>query len=414
MQRVLSDPNATDCSPEFLERMAHGRMLVADNTDEIDLLAQRYEFTRNDPSRFALTLVTSLGCNSTAPTASRRSIRRSCTTMSSPRCSPRSTNNSPGSRASMPRGSAASPSSARSRYSSCPTRSTRGAPRLASSTRRASSTNGYLLDEEMAAQLRDRVVVSAQVCLDGPPDIHDRMRPLQNGGETFWRIVRNLQVAVDYLPITIRMNVDTVNIRRTKELFEILAEQGLSGRLTAYQVRSWASTTAAVRPRSRTSPPASRTPSSRRPSSSSTSSPASTASVDRSCRALQARRAPPFARNELVVGSEGELYKCWDSVGNQREVIGSIFDHANPNTRLRKWLVYDPFTDAECRGCIALTGVHGRMRPSRDGPHPAREPLLDLPPHVPRAGQHLRRARRDQRNTVAVGPQPLARAMDTR
>src|SRR5947208_9489530 len=49
------------------ERMAHGRMLVADNTDEIDLLAQRYEFTRHDPTRFALTIVTSLGCNFDCP-----------------------------------------------------------------------------------------------------------------------------------------------------------------------------------------------------------------------------------------------------------------------------------------------------------------------------------------------------------
>jgi uncharacterized protein len=58
--------------------------------------------------------------------------------------------------------------------------------------------------------------------------------------------------------------------------------------------------------------------------------------------------------NELVVGSKGELYKCWDSVGNDREVIGHIRDYRNTNGRLAKWLRYDPFADAECRSCIAL------------------------------------------------------------
>ena len=56
----------------------------------------------------------------------------------------------------------------------------------------------------------------------------------------------------------------------------------------------------------------------------------------------------------MVVGSEGELYKCWDSVGNRREVIGHITDYKNTNGRLQKWLKYDPFADEDCRSCIAL------------------------------------------------------------
>src|SRR6202042_2514806 len=58
--------------------------------------------------------------------------------------------------------------------------------------------------------------------------------------------------------------------------------------------------------------------------------------------------------NELVVGSAGELYKCWNSVGDPMEVIGTIRDYANPNGRLQKWLKYDPFENSECRTCIAL------------------------------------------------------------
>jgi uncharacterized protein len=54
------------------------------------------------------------------------------------------------------------------------------------------------------------------------------------------------------------------------------------------------------------------------------------------------------------VGSEGELYKCWDSVGNRMEVVGEIRDYKNTNGRMQKWLKYDPFADPECRRGIAL------------------------------------------------------------
>ena len=63
--------------------------------------------------------------------------------------------------------------------------------------------------------------------------------------------------------------------------------------------------------------------------------------------------------NELVVGARGELYKCWDSVGNKREVIGHLRSWRDPNDRALKWLRYDPFTDEGCRACIALPTCMG-------------------------------------------------------
>ena len=59
------------------------------------------------------------------------------------------------------------------------------------------------------------------------------------------------------------------------------------------------------------------------------------------------------------MGARGELYKCWDSVGNQREVIGHLRSWRDPNDRVLKWLRYDPFTDEGCRACIALPTCMG-------------------------------------------------------
>jgi uncharacterized protein len=42
------------------------------------------------------------------------------------------------------------------------------------------------------------------------------------------------------------------------------------------------------------------------------------------------------------------------TVEDRLEVIGHIRDYRNPNGRQQKWLKYNPFTDVECRSCIAL------------------------------------------------------------
>jgi uncharacterized protein len=115
---------------------------------------------------------------------------------------------------------------------------------------------------------------------------------------------------------------------------------------------------------------------------------------------------------ELVVGSGGELYKCWESVGNPREQIGTIWDYADELGRLQRWLNYDPFSDPECRGCIALPVCMGGcahhamdllQRENRCDPfrHTYREQIVAFVETAP------------GRDTV-VGPQELARPMDRR
>jgi uncharacterized protein len=276
------------------------------------------------------------------------------------------------------------------------------------------STNGYLLDEETCAQLRDRKVSNVQVGLDGPPEIHDRMRPLSNGQGTFWRIVKNLHHAVEYLPVTVRMNVDTQNIAHAEELFQLLKAEGLSGKLGVYPGQIVGVDDNALAPSASYQPPCFANP--------------DFARVELEFDEMAARYgfgAPTLPRptgapctavrkNELVVGSEGELYKCWDSVGNKLEVIGTIFDYENQNGRMHKWLKYDPFSDTECRSCIALPvcmggcAHHGMDLIQHENRcstfrHTYREQIVAF---VERAG--------GRREPVSVVPAGLVRRMDTR
>lgn len=95
-------------------------------------------------------------------------------------------------------------------------------------------TNGYLLDEETCETLRRVKVRHAQVSLDGPPHIHDRMRPLRNGGPTFSRILENLHHAVGKFDVTIRINADRLNIAAAEDLLRILRDEGFAGKLSVY------------------------------------------------------------------------------------------------------------------------------------------------------------------------------------
>jgi uncharacterized protein len=118
--------------------------------------------------------------------------------------------------------------------------------------------------------------------------------------------------------------------------------------------------------------------------------------------------------NEVVVGSEGELYKCWDSVGNRHDVIGTIFDYANQNGRMRRWLDYDPFSDQECTSCVALPvcmggcAHHGMDMLQHENRcstfrHTYREQVLRYAEHAETGGV-----------PVSIAPRGLARDMDRR
>jgi uncharacterized protein len=344
----------TACSPDLLARLAQGIMVIPDDTDEVAFLRRRYASSRYDTSQFGLTIVTSLGCNFDCPY---------CFEAKHPSIMDESVQELvlQAFEDQLPQ------------ISSFRVNWYGGEPLVGKKPLLALSdlfidrcnhsgvtysahitTNGYLLDEQTSVELRDRKVESVQVCLDGPPQLHDKMRPLVSGKGTFWQIIKNLHEAVNYLKISIRVNVNKENFVHVEELLQILASEGFANKLTVYAAQIVGvnngplSPSAAYKGCCFTNPDfalaeleffalATRY---------GFAQPSLPVAVGTPCTAVRS--------NELVVGSKGELYKCWESVGNRLEVIGHIRDYQNPSSRLQKWLKYDPFADAECKSCIAL------------------------------------------------------------
>jgi uncharacterized protein len=220
-------------------------------------------------------------------------------------------------------------------------------------------TNGYLLTPEVARRLKVLEVRRAQITLDGPAETHNRMRPLRNGRGTFDVVLENVVACADLLPISVRVNLDASNAGEYLQLLDLLVERGLAGRVTvnpgqivAYPDQAGAPSET-YRPHCFTMP--------------------EFAEVEREFLAAAYQRGlakpklpKPIASpctavriNELVVGARGELYKCYDNVGDPREVIGHLRSWQDPNDRVLKWLRYDPFADEGCRSCIALPTCMG-------------------------------------------------------
>jgi len=96
-------------------------------------------------------------------------------------------------------------------------------------------TNGYLMDNNVIRLFKDVLnIKGVQVTIDGPPDIHNKYRPLVGGGKSFDRVFKNMKNLVesdlaeelDY--INLRINYDENSYRRVGELLDLFPERGRS------------------------------------------------------------------------------------------------------------------------------------------------------------------------------------------
>lgn len=210
-------------------------------------------------------------------------------------------------------------------------------------------TNGYLLTPEIARKLDELKIDNIQITIDGPPDIHNARRKLQNGKDTFFVILQNIKEALEIaknLQITIRVNTDKTNIERTDEIIQYLEEYGVREKVGLYL--------------------------------------APVDNINDTCNATECFDNHEFAMEQIqfikknmkrnynfaylprrntnicgavsgncyVIDAVGDIYKCWDDVGNKDKSAGSIFDSEQRwNENMTKWLAYNIAGDKECMDC---------------------------------------------------------------
>lgn len=216
-------------------------------------------------------------------------------------------------------------------------------------------TNGTLLTRDVARRLVDECGVTyCQVTLDGPREVHNLRRPYQGGRGSFDAIVDNVKAVHDILDVNVRVNVDKQNVDELYKLLDYLASLGLQDKLKihiglteplgemkkcpdlvskclddeilpAIQVEFYKQALArGFRPQFYLVP----------------------ANVFGLCAAELI--------NSFAVEPNGDLQKCWVTVGQPGEAIGNVETGVPSSARLQEWIGFDPLRHAECRECKEL------------------------------------------------------------
>jgi uncharacterized protein len=218
-------------------------------------------------------------------------------------------------------------------------------------------SNAWFLNGETAAQLYSRRVKSVQVTIDGDRETHDQMRPLTSGQGTFDRILENISETLDEtaLSISVRVNVGQRNVDRVSSLLDGFVEKNFAkrGNFHVYFAPIEASTPE---------------------SGSAFDEKLARADFNRRVLALEEKarklglagiKTPSgsFAgmcvaasNSGYVVCANGDVHKCWETAHDETKRIGTIFEpeklHDSVNASL--WSQWTPFDSDVCKSCKIL------------------------------------------------------------
>lgn len=212
-------------------------------------------------------------------------------------------------------------------------------------------TNGYLLDVPTAHYLRDYGISTIQVTIDGPKTVHDTRRILSNGTGTYERIITNLTNIIDIIPlIRIRVNVDRMNIHNVGELLDYLTSVGLRGKVHLYFAPVFGNSHVC------------------RDVSDDYFSDDVYANfetdlfktiIQKGYGMLKFPRpmtggCDSLHKNSFLIDPQGDIYKCWKTIGISSEKIGSVYTPVENHQNHVKWLTWDPFSFKKCTECAIL------------------------------------------------------------
>jgi len=212
-------------------------------------------------------------------------------------------------------------------------------------------TNGTLLGREVAEKLKDLKVTSAQVTLDGPRETHDQRRPYRSGAGSFDTIVSRLEESAGILPVALRVNVDRANVEEARRFYETLSsypwfdpkvfsvyfgyvrafsascrcseeECLLQGEFwdREYELQEHLVDLGVTAP--------------------------SYPDISSGCGATSI--------SAYVIGPEGELYKCWNHLGNLNQVVGNVAEPIDFGPLYIRYLSESFENDPECLECRYL------------------------------------------------------------
>ncbi len=214
-------------------------------------------------------------------------------------------------------------------------------------------TNGVLLEGQLAKRLKEECQISrAQITIDGLPEQHNKRRILVDGRESFDIIMKNVESSKDYMVISIRINCDKSNIDSVNELINHLALDKGWTKNPSFNV-------AKVRKYNNNCDFKSEDCLGDHEFGMLDLSIVSKY-YDHESDDMRRLLYPMVKRNYCgavmygcyVVDPDGDLYTCWNHVGDKERNIGNVIQKNPMNAEYMKWLLHEP--TGKCLECKTL------------------------------------------------------------
>lgn len=228
-------------------------------------------------------------------------------------------------------------------------------------------TNGYLFNKDNICKLKTLHIKSIQITLDGLATIHDSRRCLKNGGKTFDKIIFNISLLNELSPethVNIRMNIDRTNLDDFVKLYTFIQNKKFKN---VYVTPAFVE--------DKDNPDANPCVFNSAEKALFIKKLLNEHGLSFSLLYPQNERRECTVRNPLsvVIGPQGELYKCWHDVGNSNMIYGSLERGiTNEKVLLDYYFGADPFEDKSCIKCKLLPVCsggcpHTRLQAEKNG-----------------------------------------------
>lgn len=213
-------------------------------------------------------------------------------------------------------------------------------------------TNGYCFNDEIIAFFKDKKCSYIQITMYGLYEKHSATRCLKNSDkDTFWPIIENIDKLVKELPdtrINIRVNINKKNYKEFIAVAIFLKSRYPGNKkISAY-------------------PGIIREENEEKRSLCETSFSTSEMLILNELLRKEGFDTSDFPEkhergcmtqntNSYLIGPEGEIYKCWNDVGDSNAIVGYINNSEliNPTRYIRYTIQAIPFND-ECKHCHAF------------------------------------------------------------
>ena len=235
-------------------------------------------------------------------------------------------------------------------------------------------TNASLLAAEDVELFKKYKVQFAQVTIDGPKEIHDSRRRSITGESTFDKLIDRVNLLLNNdLMVVVRINIDKENLDRVDEVLDVLAariDKPENLNISFGQVMPINDICKSIESDCYNNAQFAEI---MLPLYEKVSARGFTMNKMSAYPSVRLNSCCADFVNSFVVDNRGELYRCWNHVGDLKLSSGNVRD--GDDLTLEKnylsWIQWNPMQHPKCRECaclpICIGGCPDTMRNSDDG-----------------------------------------------